>query len=429
VLLGGVFEWEGIEYAESSGGGGGGSSGMGFYKLNLSGIPVLISTPTALPHTDPGSGTYIVKEGETCGDIAAQFGVSIQSIIDQNQLSENCLISIGQSLVIPGTVAQPTDGMYVVQENDTLASIASNFGISVEELKQANDITNDMVYIGQKLFIPGQQIDNPYVDRRFEKQRGTLEINLYKQADGSSREEFFLIIKNEDGFLYTLLEDVSFEALLQYQHLPLDVWGTVNRVDQNGTPVISVEKYEAPYPGLKFQLVQGTQSHIEINGAPVPLFTTEHGKSYVQMTRDGLLDMSIAGDLGDPVNAEVLFIPDESFEGYPTIRVFNLLPATTPDTGEPIPLTITADQPIVIDETIATENYVYPEATIENVELVYYTPDSRYASFGEGSDAEYIQPAWRFYGHYDNGNEFEILIQALKQEYLLPELAPFTRPG
>jgi hypothetical protein len=65
----------------------------------------------------------------------------------------------------------------------------------------------------------------------------------------------------------------------------------------------------------------------------------------------------------------------------------------------------------------------------EKIELVYYIPDSRYATLGDESDAEYIQPAWRFYGHYNNGNEFEIPIQALEQEFLSPELAPFTRPG
>ena len=147
------------------------------------------------------------------------------------------------------------------------------------------------------------------------------------------------------------------------------------------------------------------------------------------MTRDGLLDMSIAGDIGDKVYAEVLFIPDETFDGYPVMRVFNLGLAVNPDTGEPMTMTITADQPNVIDEALVPENFDIPEATIEKVELVYYIPNSRYVTFAEGSDTEYIQPAWRLYGHYSNGNEFEILIQALEQEFLSPELAPFTRPG
>ena len=69
-----------------------------------------------------------------------------------------------------------------------------------------------------------------------------------------------------------------------------------------------------------------------------------------------------------------------------------------------------------------------PTLTIEKVELVYYVPDPR-ASSPDPSAPIYIQPVWRFYGHYSNGHRFEILVQALKEEYLLPELAPYTPPG
>jgi hypothetical protein len=63
------------------------------------------------------------------------------------------------------------------------------------------------------------------------------------------------------------------------------------------------------------------------------------------------------------------------------------------------------------------------------VEVVYYIPDPRYGLPESGTDPQYIQPAWRFYGHYSNGDELELLVQALKQEYLLPELAPYRPPG
>jgi hypothetical protein len=36
---------------------------------------------------------------------------------------------------------------------------------------------------------------------------------------------------------------------------------------------------------------------------------------------------------------------------------------------------------------------------------------------------------WRFYGHYDTGGEFEAIVQALKEEFLLPELAPYIQGG
>jgi LysM repeat protein len=433
MALGDVFEWEGIEYRamNEDRGGGGGSSGNGFYKLNLSGAPVLSPTPTALPQIDQVPGTYIVQEGEHCGIIGEKFGVSIQSIIDQNQLSADCLLTVGQTLVIPDTTTASNDVFYIVQENDTVASIALNFGISVEELKQANDLPGDgLIHVGQRLFIPGQQTENSLIGRRFEKQRGILVITFYKQPDGNTRTEFVFLTKNEVGSTFhALLENVSFEALRSYHNLPLDIWGTVERVDQNGTPIISLERYEAPFPGLHIQFLEGKQRLTEVDGEQVILFTATDGTTYAQMLIFGAPDTTtIVGNEGDEVLLESLAVPGETFGGYPTLYVFGAGMATNAN-DQPLGMEISADEPYVVDEMNMPGTYIGPAATIENVELVYYVPNSRYTPFPEGSDAEYIQPAWRFHGHYEDGKEFVILIQALKQEYLLPELAPFTRPG
>jgi LysM repeat protein len=433
VALGEVLEWEGIAYFEGEeASGGGGSNGNGFYKLNLNGPPAAFPTQTATPLSQitPGPGTYIVQEGDHCGIIGEKFGVSIQSLIDANQLSADCFISAGQTLIIPGEQADFGTTEYTVQANDTLESIASNFGITVDELKQANDIAGDAVYLGQTLFIPGQQTENQHVGRRFEKQRGLLVITIYKQPDGSSRNEFVFIMKNEDGSIFhAVLENVSLEALRSYHNLPLDVWGTVDRVDQNGTPVINVERYEVPFPDLRIQLLQGTQRLAEVDGQPVILFTATDGTTYAQMLTYGPPDtMTILGNEGDEVILTSLAIPGESFSGYPVLYVFGIGMAVNAN-NQPLGMEITADKPYVVDEMAISGTFVGPAATIESVELVYYIPNSRYTPFTKGSNAEYIQPAWRFYGHYEDGDEFEILIQALKQEYLLPELAPFTRPG
>jgi hypothetical protein len=61
--------------------------------------------------------------------------------------------------------------------------------------------------------------------------------------------------------------------------------------------------------------------------------------------------------------------------------------------------------------------------------LVYYRPDPRYALPEQGSDPLYIQPAWRFHGQYSDGSQFEILLQALTQEFLLPEFEESVPPG
>jgi hypothetical protein len=55
--------------------------------------------PTCMPR-EP-NGNYIVNEGDTCESIAADFGVSVESIIGINNLSASCELLVGTELVIP----------------------------------------------------------------------------------------------------------------------------------------------------------------------------------------------------------------------------------------------------------------------------------------------------------------------------------------
>ena len=65
------------------------------------------------------------------------------------------------------------------------------------------------------------------------------------------------------------------------------------------------------------------------------------------------------------------------------------------------------------------------------VELVYYVSNPYYqVNHPNYSQYQpYVQPAWHFRGRYDDGTVFDVLIQALKQEFLLPELAPHAGMG
>ncbi|HET6822837.1 MAG TPA: LysM peptidoglycan-binding domain-containing protein [Anaerolineales bacterium] len=431
IIVNGAFEWTSIQYFPAgSQGGGGGGAGTGFYQLNLSGTPIPFPTPTLQPDSVQDTIEYVVKEGDTILAIAEAYGVSPEDIVQANTWLDGGVLMPGKTLTIP--FRQPNVGTaeYIVQENDTLSSIALNFGITVEELKQANEITDDIVYLGQKLFIPGQQTDNPLVGRQFVQQRGTLIIGVYQQADGTSRSEFGFYSKQEDGsMLFAFLENVTYEALLPYHNRPLDIWGTVEYVDKNGTPVISVEKYEAPYPDLQFQVLKGTQQMTQLEGQQVALFTASDGTTYAQLQAISLPDITIVGPEGSEVLLETLAVPGETFGGYPTIHVFSAAMAVNPKDGQPNEITIEADRPIFFNEQGTPQNITSPSLTIEKVELVYYIPDPRYSNQNPTPGPHYLQPAWRFYGHYSDGSEVEFLVQALKQEFLLPELAPSRAPG
>lgn len=104
----------------------------------------LLNVPSGLSTAN----TYIVVSGDTLYSIAKEFNTSADILKEINNLSNN-LLSVGQKLFIP-VVEEMT---YVVKKGDTLYSIARNFNISVDELKRLNNLTNNTLSIGQILIV------------------------------------------------------------------------------------------------------------------------------------------------------------------------------------------------------------------------------------------------------------------------------------
>lgn len=100
-----------------------------------------------------GSNYYTVKSGDSLWSISKKFGVSVDELKNANNLSSN-LLSVGQNLIIPGKEAQDTSDEYVVKKGDTLYSIARKYNTSVDNLKSINNITTDSLAIGQIIKLP-----------------------------------------------------------------------------------------------------------------------------------------------------------------------------------------------------------------------------------------------------------------------------------
>lgn len=119
-----------------------------------------------LPYYPPNSGkiTYIVRSGDTLYSLANMFNTTINDIKQLNNLTNDTL-SVGQQLFIPGNGVNPTPPsgniVYVVKSGDTLFSIANTFNTTINEIKQLNNLTSNLLSIGQQLFIPGTSIDIP----------------------------------------------------------------------------------------------------------------------------------------------------------------------------------------------------------------------------------------------------------------------------
>ena len=118
---------------------------------------LLFLHPAPLLAQDAGTMVYTVKAGETLTEIAAQFGVEPQVLLDLNGLENADAIFVGQTLRVPVTVdaSQPAPpGAYRVQPGETLSAIAQRYGMTLEELMALNQITDaNAVYAGQLLAV------------------------------------------------------------------------------------------------------------------------------------------------------------------------------------------------------------------------------------------------------------------------------------
>ena len=106
---------------------------------------------------------YIVQSGDTLWSIARKFNISVDKLKDINNLKSN-IISIGQRLLVSENMSN-NDNYYVVKKGDTLYSISKKFNIGVNELKELNNLSNDLLSVGQSLIINKVSNDEYIVEK------------------------------------------------------------------------------------------------------------------------------------------------------------------------------------------------------------------------------------------------------------------------
>ncbi len=131
--------------------------------------PVVEPKKPAPVHPKPVA--YTVTAGDSVSALAVRFGVREPDILALNpalRANKNNL-RIGQTVMFPaGTdvsvapkprVVKPAPAkgtpVYTVKSGDVLGTIAAKHGVSVASIREANQLKGDMIWVGQKLAIPG----------------------------------------------------------------------------------------------------------------------------------------------------------------------------------------------------------------------------------------------------------------------------------
>lgn len=133
-------------------------------------VPRSASAAPAVSHQAPTpaatqGNVYTVKSGDVLSRIAANQGVTLSELRSANQLSGD-LIRVGQKLVIPrsggdrGSSALQSRGQglqVVVAPGDSIFSIAERYNVSARDIVLRNNIQDPaLINPGQTLFIPSQ---------------------------------------------------------------------------------------------------------------------------------------------------------------------------------------------------------------------------------------------------------------------------------
>lgn len=160
---------------------GGSGDDVDLSKVPTATLPAELPEPIIVGAPVPGGGgrTYTIEAGDTLSAVAEQFDVSVEALMEANEIEDPTRLEVGQVLVIPGTAPSgpfptpappeatptvrpsgltpgPEESTYVVEPGDNASAIAERFGITLEELAAVNGVTIDelrALEVGQVLII------------------------------------------------------------------------------------------------------------------------------------------------------------------------------------------------------------------------------------------------------------------------------------
>lgn len=242
---------------------------------------------------------YGVQPGDTIESIAAQFGISADSIIERNGLAQASPIVVDQILIIPlaetaairpGASGHSATGhaerTHIVQPGETLQVIAQLYGFDWQTLARANNIANPhLIYAGQALIVPasgGQDVapviiptaqPAPTVQRPVHRLTSQRQYRLHMVRSGESIE----LIAERYG--------VVADALLR-----LNGFTDETRIYGGDVILIPASSSSAPVVATP-ALADGAIQHVVQRGETLAVIAARYGRTVAQIVgANGLLN-------------------------------------------------------------------------------------------------------------------------------------------
>ncbi len=169
--------------------------------------------PDAEKLLDQGAdvAVYLVKEGDSVSTIASKFGITVNTILWANDIENAALIQPGDKIFI-----LPVAGLkHIVRDGDTVKKLAKEYEADEQEIIAFNDLpANGAIETGDELIIPGGEKEEP--DALFFQER-----NYYSSGVAGSGRAPSIIDRNpKGGHVFPYGYCTWFVA--QYKYVP---WG------------------------------------------------------------------------------------------------------------------------------------------------------------------------------------------------------------
>jgi cell wall hydrolase sleB len=132
------------------------------------------------------TNTYVVQKGDTLYSIANKLGTTVSELKKENNLTSNTL-QIGEVLRIPTKeIYEEEENIYIVKKGDSLYSIANKYNTTIDELKRINNLTSNILSIGQVLKLPSDKasaVENEENTISYTVQKGDSLYSIARKYD------------------------------------------------------------------------------------------------------------------------------------------------------------------------------------------------------------------------------------------------------
>lgn len=203
-----------------------------------------------------GYTVHIVKSGDSLWSVSQKYGVTIDEIKRVNNLSSN-LLTLNQELLIPVKVPAKENIIYTVKSGDTLYAISKLYGVSVDDIKKQNNLTSNVLTLNQELIIPivgiveePKEEPTDYVkyivksgDNLYSiANKYSVTVDQIKSLNGLISNlltigQELLIPSTDTAKIYTVVSGDSLYKIAQKNNTTVDIIKTINNLTSNNLSI------------------------------------------------------------------------------------------------------------------------------------------------------------------------------------------------